>query len=60
MALHQLREAIADAANPDQYTDREVAIEQIREYFEALDDWIRDGGFLPSDWQPRPSPGELY
>lgn len=49
-ALEQLREAIADAANPDQYTDREVAIEQVAEYFEALDGWLTQGGFLPAAW----------
>lgn len=23
---------------------------EIAEYFEALDDWISKGGFLPTDW----------
>lgn len=62
-ALEQLREAIADAANPDQYTDREVAIEQIAEFFEALDNWLTNGGFLPGAWgqrAPEPTPGDLY
>lgn len=50
-ALHDLREAIRDAENPDQYTDREVAIEQVAASFEALDTWLSNGGFLPAEWQ---------
>lgn len=50
-ALHDLREAIHDAENPDQYTDREVAIEQVAASFEALDTWLSNGGFLPAEWQ---------
>ena len=53
MSLEDLRAAILDASNPDQYTDREVAIEQVEEYFNALDDWLRRGGLLPRDWGQR-------
>lgn len=50
VTLAYLRDAIADAMNPDHYTDREVAVEQIVEYFEDLDNWLTNGGFLPGAW----------
>lgn len=61
-ALHDLREAIRDAEHPDQYTDREVAIEQVAASFEALDGWLSRGGALPEEWGARalpPTPGGL-
>lgn len=50
VSLHALREAIRDALEPDQYVDREVAIEQVADNFEALDGWLSRGGALPDDW----------
>lgn len=50
IALHDLREAVNEAANPDQYTDMEVVAEKIVEAFDALDGWLSRGGFLPGDW----------
>lgn len=52
-ALHDLREMIRDAEHPDQYTDREVAIEQLAASFEALDNWLSRGGLLPQEWDHR-------
>jgi len=44
--LELIREAIEEikADNP---TDREL---DFIEAFENLDNWIKDGGFLPDDW----------
>ena len=28
-------------------------MDEVGEWFEQLDDWISNGGFLPSDWQPK-------
>lgn len=50
-SLTDLREALKDAAHPDRYTDREVAIEQALEALEALDGWLQRGGALPRDWE---------
>lgn len=39
-ALKDLREMIRDTEDLD-----------LIEQFEALDDWLAKGGFLPADWQ---------
>lgn len=60
-ALHDLREAVDEAANPDQYTDLEIVTEKITEAFDALDGWLQRGGALPEEWGTRalpPTPGE--
>ena len=49
--LYLIRQAIADATNPDQYTDREVAIEQVQDYFGILDRHLSSGGDLPAPWK---------
>lgn len=45
-ALANLREAV-DAYNLDNDMD---AMERVVEHFEALDDWLAKGGFLPTAW----------
>jgi len=30
---------------------RKSHADQIAEYFEALDEWLSKGGFLPTDWE---------
>lgn len=44
--LYELRE-ILNAAGPLDVD----AVARVRELFDALDDWIGRGGFLPDDWQ---------
>ena len=61
VALHDLREAVNEAANPDQYTDMEIVAEKITEAFDALDGWLSRGGALPEEWgqrAPEPTVGE--
>lgn len=31
-------------------------VETIAEHFQALDDWLSNGGFLPNDWKPKGGP----
>ena len=45
--LADLREYIAASKECD---DGEI-LDKIAELFEALDDWLRNGGFLPEDWK---------
>lgn len=42
--LKELRELLKRGMRPD--------LERARELFEALDEWILKGGFLPDDWKP--------
>lgn len=44
--LRMLRERVADALNDRDYSPIRVAI-----LFEALDEWLSKGGFLPDDWR---------
>lgn len=56
-ALRQLREAIA-TLNQDDHR-REIAAEQVVDHFQALDEWLSRGGFLPKAWGaavPDPAP----
>lgn len=49
--LVALRDCAQDIINgTDEYTFAETA-NTMAEKFEALDTWITNGGFLPSDWQ---------
>ncbi|GHB52055.1 hypothetical protein GCM10010331_44520 [Streptomyces xanthochromogenes] len=52
VALGNIREGFREYEADDDYDEAEriVAVEKIRESFEALDEWLRKGGFLPSDW----------
>jgi hypothetical protein len=45
-ALATLRALTADALN-----GKEVDVMELAESFEALDQWIGKGGFLPDAWQ---------
>ena len=53
-ALKKLRElaklaiAVRDGNEPE-YNLPDIATE-MAEYFQALDEWIMSGGFLPKDW----------
>lgn len=38
------------------YGGCECDAERLAELVEALDDWIRKGGFLPKDWQKGSEP----
>jgi hypothetical protein len=50
-ALAALRAAIADAvASPDHDTYAWHAA-AIIEHFQALDEWLTGGGFLPASWE---------
>lgn len=33
------------------YEKGEGDLERLSELFEALDNWLRNGGFLPADWR---------
>lgn len=55
-ALKNLREAARDnLAHAEEFKDRPgellVMIYEAAESFQALDEWLSKGGFLPADWQ---------
>lgn len=52
-ALKQLRELLGDGTtfidvHPEELSDH---LGMACEYFQALDEWIQKGGFLPREWQ---------
>jgi hypothetical protein len=51
-ALRDLRAALRDwhRSHPQ---DRLDALRDVATAAEALDDWISDGGFLPTDWSAK-------
>lgn len=51
-------EAILDDVRSILRYDDTAAPEVVRlcDHIEALHDWLRRGGFLPTDWQPKESP----
>jgi hypothetical protein len=51
-ALKRLREIVVAFRDSDGEIDLDVVgnIEDMVDYFEALDEWIMKGGFLPRDW----------
>lgn len=54
--LRMIETACAHAANAavDQDEDAEIAaLRELRNAFEDLDEWIRNGGFLPAAWVRR-------
>lgn len=53
--LEQLR-ALMDECNDEQDWDS-CSQDTVKELFEALDEWICRGGFLPQDWARKPSEG---
>ena len=44
-ALAEAKEILADRDVTDEYLPR------LADIFEALDDWLSKGGFLPDEWQ---------
>ena len=52
IALDKLREMCRRALDEDSPEDIESDLaEDICEAFEALDQWLSNGGFLPSEWR---------
>jgi len=58
-ALRRLREILAGdhSENPDHWTqvdegELESVIEEASTLFDGLDEWLKSGGFSPSDWDP--------
>lgn len=49
--LRQLRALVAQV-HGDEEGDINDQLEDFAGYFEALDEWITKGGFLPRDWRP--------
>lgn len=49
--LATLRELCANQLSGKDGADPSTIGGEIAEAFEALDEWITKGGFLPSDWQ---------
>lgn len=49
-ALRQIR-SITDYVNADSYSDdMQADLDRLAELFEALDQWLSKGGFLPNAW----------
>lgn len=48
--LAELRSAAIWLYESDAYT---ADLEYVLSLFEALDEWLSQGGFLPADWQGR-------
>jgi len=36
------------------FIDPAIIAANFAEWFEALDDWLTNGGFLPQSWKPKP------
>jgi hypothetical protein len=51
-ALKQIREVVSKIRNDEtaRTLDAYAELETITDAFEALDDWLSSGGFLPKDW----------
>ena len=49
--LADLRGKMKEAREAAPFSEDEWAWNEIAELFEALDDWLRNGGFLPEDWR---------
>lgn len=47
----EVEEAEAQDCAPGQTND---LLAQLVEHVEALDSWLKNGGFLPKDWAPKP------
>lgn len=46
--LDQIRALVANLGSEDQIT---LEAQQLAEHFQAMDQWLTAGGFLPGDWQ---------
>lgn len=51
--LSEIRAILTDFDGFQRGSNRQAA-ERLAELIDALDDWLSHGGFLPSDWRPRP------
>lgn len=51
-ALAELRQAVRDYQQSPSGENALVAADTFTERFEALDEWLSKGGFLPRDWVP--------
>lgn len=49
MTLHELRELCAEAL-AESGAKRTDLVDEIAEKFDALDDWLSKGGFVPGAW----------
>jgi hypothetical protein len=49
-ALKQLREAMAERDTGKRKRARKYSQDEIVDLFQALDQWLMQGGFLPQDW----------
>lgn len=49
--LEYLRDLVADSGNEIWSPTPEAALSEIRLHFDALDEWLAKGGFLPDAWQ---------
>jgi hypothetical protein len=57
VALAKIREAVGELRQSDDdgvWADDSSQIGMLLEQFEALDEWLSRGGFLPKDWMPKP------
>jgi hypothetical protein len=52
-ALKDARAACEHWAHGERGDHDLVAFDDLVNAFEALDQWLRSGGFLPKDWQKR-------
>ncbi|WP_274916844.1 hypothetical protein [Streptomyces sp. WZ-12] len=52
-ALKNIRKALQDYEADTDYDEdgRIEAVSRLQEAFECLDEWLKKGGFPPSDWQ---------
>ena len=53
-ALHDAHKALAEyrsAQDHENSGDAQTHAEELADAFEALDEWLTQGGFLPKDWQ---------
>ena len=50
-ALRLIRLTIAQMRVDESPAVKMAHAEEIVEYFEALDGWLKNDGFLPADWQ---------
>lgn len=49
--LRQLRDVLGFGAHVINFDEAKRVIDAVSENFEALDEWLSKGGFLPTDWE---------
>lgn len=54
VTLRELRESANDILDHGEIDEALAFAFALK--FQALDDWLRKGGFLPKDWDNRPKP----